>query len=244
MPNMPYPGQSPKPQKGTKQTRRLVGAHKVMLACVDCGWEGSLSEAIAGTPERSTATVCPECQSASLRRADVLAEDRNQHEPLRETRTVRTSRSEIHPEPSPLAEKTVLIKPGALLPNVDNEEPVEFRVEDWWDRVNSGTSWMLSNGNFAALNYAHKVVKGRLPEDDEVLYGKVGSLGYLVHVSELHEPQSDEEHQSEQPNDHSTSDPDRGTYSSGDRDRVARANYHQNVQSEGGDRPADGPAVG
>lgn len=63
-----------------------------------------------------------------------------------------------------------------------------FRVEDWWDRL-TGRSWMDSNGNPAAMNYAIRGGLSGLPIDDQVLYGKVGAFGHLVHVSEIKEVQ-------------------------------------------------------
>lgn len=76
----------------------------------------------------------------------------------------------IHSEPSPLAGKTVKLTSGD-----------EYVVEDWWDRV-SGGSWMTAEGNPAALQYAFRAV-GVL--DDEVLYGKIGHFGHLIHISEV-----------------------------------------------------------
>ena len=60
-----------------------------------------------------------------------------------------------------------------------------FTVEDWWENV-SGRSWMVVNGNPATTAYAIRVgMKGTVPFDNEVLYGKIDGLGYLFHVSEL-----------------------------------------------------------
>jgi len=62
----------------------------------------------------------------------------------------------------------------------------EYVVEDWWDRV-SGQSWAWAKGNPACIQYAMRTCATRIPDDDEVLYGKVNGLGHLVHVSELGE---------------------------------------------------------
>ncbi len=83
----------------------------------------------------------------------------------------------MHEEASPLAEQVLVISTGSF-------QGQEFRVEDYWDRV-SGSSWADSLGNPAAINYAIRASNIGLPFDDEVLYGKIGCLGYLVHVSEL-----------------------------------------------------------
>ena len=95
-----------------------------------------------------------------------------------------------HPEPSPLAGKTVKIKDGITHQQVENFGGSEYRVEDWWDRV-AGKSWMFCDGNPACLVYAMRTgfSKMPVPSDDEVLYGKVGALGHLVHISEIEVPE-------------------------------------------------------
>ena len=81
----------------------------------------------------------------------------------------------IHNEPFEGAGKTYLLKDGTT----------EYRVEDWWDRV-SGGSWMDAVGNPAALQYAMRSA-GVLPLDNDVVYGKIGSFGHLIHITELAE---------------------------------------------------------
>lgn len=88
----------------------------------------------------------------------------------------------IHDSPHPLAGKTVLYDRSSIL---DPDDVVAFHIEDYWDRV-AGKSWMDCAGNLAALMYAIRATKS-LPIDDEVLYGKIGPFGHLVHVSELGE---------------------------------------------------------
>lgn len=62
----------------------------------------------------------------------------------------------------------------------------DFCIEDYWENV-SGTSWMNSNGNPAAMTYAIRIgcQEFNIPMDDEVVYGKICGIGYLFHVSEL-----------------------------------------------------------
>jgi hypothetical protein len=67
----------------------------------------------------------------------------------------------------------------------------EYRVEDYWDRV-AGFSWKFAQGNPACLQYAIRTGIGNakgahIPPDDEVLYGKIGHFGHLIHVSEIQE---------------------------------------------------------
>lgn len=83
---------------------------------------------------------------------------------------------------SELAGQTVTVHPKRDLENL--VDGAEFRVEDWWENV-YGQSWMTSDGNPAAMLYGMRNGIGRLPIDNDVLYGKVGALGYLVHVSEI-----------------------------------------------------------
>lgn len=75
---------------------------------------------------------------------------------------------------------TVMINDRTAPQNV----PLEYVVEGYWDEI-TGKSWMWSDGNIAAMNYGMRSGLKGLPVDDEVLYGKIGALGYLVHVSEI-----------------------------------------------------------
>lgn len=80
-----------------------------------------------------------------------------------------------HESISPLAERTMLIAKGELAGQL-------IRIEDWWDRI-AGRSWMVCDGNPACMIYAMRDLG--TPFDDEVVYGKVGGMGTLVHVSFL-----------------------------------------------------------
>lgn len=83
----------------------------------------------------------------------------------------------IHKKSHPLAGKTAKV--------ATTNGNAEFRVEDYWDRV-SGESWRTSAArNPAAMDYSVRRLRGGLPADDEVVYGKVGAFGHLVHVTEL-----------------------------------------------------------
>lgn len=88
----------------------------------------------------------------------------------------------IHSQPFDGAGKTYAL-------NAKGIDGDQIRVEDYWDRV-SGELWGTSRWNPAALNYAVRAAVIALPSDDDVVYGKVGGLGYLVHVSELGEVES------------------------------------------------------
>lgn len=81
--------------------------------------------------------------------------------------------------------RTVTLKDGFKDPYAGNVEAgTEYRVEGYWDTI-TGKSWMFSDGNPAALNYAVRSGIAGLPLDNNVLYGKIGSLGFLVHISEV-----------------------------------------------------------
>lgn len=93
-----------------------------------------------------------------------------------------------HTEPHPLAGKTVRLNDKAS----DSMrgivvEGAEFRIEDWVFGRMGDRSWMDMHGNPAALWYSARAGLSDLPIDDEVVYGKIGSYGHMVHVSELGE---------------------------------------------------------
>ena len=85
-----------------------------------------------------------------------------------------------HDQQHPHAGQTVKITSGKFAGQ-------EYWIEDWWDRIN-GVSWMNSDGNPACMFYGIRSAADDLPFDDEVVYGKIGINGHLVHVSELAEP--------------------------------------------------------
>lgn len=60
----------------------------------------------------------------------------------------------------------------------------EYRVEDYWVNV-AGQSWKDMVGNPATYNYSKRMKEANLPFDDNVLYGKIQGLGFLIHESEL-----------------------------------------------------------
>jgi hypothetical protein len=89
--------------------------------------------------------------------------------------------SAIHTEPHPLAGHTIDI------PHPDHpltSELVEYRIEDWYDRV-AGCSWMVADGNMTALKYAIRSGALGLPTDNLVVYGHINGLAQALHESEL-----------------------------------------------------------
>lgn len=91
----------------------------------------------------------------------------------------------MHTASHPLAGRTVTLNLKSKdAPDIATGS--EFRVEDYWDKITGG-SWMTAQGNPAALKFAMRSGLAGLPLDDEVVYGKVGPYGHLVHVSELGE---------------------------------------------------------
>lgn len=82
----------------------------------------------------------------------------------------------LHDTPSPYAGRSIPLPDTGTF----------YVVEDWWDRV-TGKSWMHSDGNPAAMIYGIRSGMQSLPTDNEVLYGKVGHQGILMHVSEIEE---------------------------------------------------------
>lgn len=68
--------------------------------------------------------------------------------------------------------------------NVSSAGVESYEVEGYWDEI-TGQSWMFSDGNPAAMKYGIRSGLAGLPLDDNVLYGKIGAFGHLVHVSEV-----------------------------------------------------------
>jgi hypothetical protein len=82
--------------------------------------------------------------------------------------------------------KVVKIKSHVKHMQIENFGGSDFRVEDWADRL-FNKSWMYMDGNPACMIYAMRSGCTGIPTDDEVVYGKVGAFGHLLHVSELEE---------------------------------------------------------
>ena len=91
----------------------------------------------------------------------------------------------------PLADKTVKVS-FTDHPYINNQlQPsngtFEFRIEDWWDHLTDQT-WIESflEGNPAATSYAlRRGLKDPIAQINDVVYGKIDNLGYLVHKSEI-----------------------------------------------------------
>lgn len=88
----------------------------------------------------------------------------------------------------PRAGQTVKVHPK--YPVGDLIDGADYHVEDYW-HVITGKSWQIADRNPAAIQYAVRAGFSDLPLDDEVVYGKIGALGYLVHVSEIEAPTSE-----------------------------------------------------
>lgn len=92
----------------------------------------------------------------------------------------------IHSQESSLAGRIVKLKDHVVHPQFSQFGGCEFRVEDWNDRVFEKL-WQEMRWNPACLIYAVRSAMSQLPLDNEVLYGKVGQFGHLVHISEIEE---------------------------------------------------------
>jgi hypothetical protein len=95
----------------------------------------------------------------------------------------------VHSNPHPLAGQTVRLRAGVTDPIREMVTGgAQFRLEDWFDRL-VGKSWANAAGNPAAFQYGLRVFHiGHIRLDDEVVYGKIGNLGHLVHNSEIQAP--------------------------------------------------------
>ena len=72
--------------------------------------------------------------------------------------------------------------------NVGIKSGDHFWIEDWAQNVDpQGRSWHECDGNIAACQYALRAGLAMIPHDNEVVYGKINGLGYLVHASEIGE---------------------------------------------------------
>lgn len=60
-------------------------------------------------------------------------------------------------------------------------------IVDWYERTGAGKTWRqaLEEGDPRAQGYAVRRGLGKLPLDDEVLFGRVDGMGQLIHVSEI-----------------------------------------------------------
>lgn len=92
----------------------------------------------------------------------------------------------LHTTSHPLADQTIEVKFKGGHPQIPGSlgTPQVFVVEDWWDHLTGG-SWMFADGNPAAMIYGLRSGMNGLPMDNEVVYGKIGGMGHLVHTSEL-----------------------------------------------------------
>ncbi|QBI97727.1 hypothetical protein SEA_DOGFISH_38 [Gordonia phage Dogfish] len=100
----------------------------------------------------------------------------------------------IHPEPHPMADCAVVVRVKSIA--ADNPQPMVLMVEDYWDRVTGG-SWQTAVDSGEALAYGLRAGFARLPLDDEVLYGTIGSVTLLVHVSEIMTADEQRHHRAE-----------------------------------------------
>ncbi|MEG1482572.1 hypothetical protein [Clostridium sp.] len=65
----------------------------------------------------------------------------------------------------------------------------EYWIEGYWETI-TGSSWLdipFDNMPIAVANYAMRTIGEPFGDCENVLYGKIGLFGYLVHESELGE---------------------------------------------------------
>jgi hypothetical protein len=92
----------------------------------------------------------------------------------------------IHNDASPMAGKWAKIKENT--PELGGKR---ILIEDWWDRLMQ-KGWGECTGNMACIRYAMRLAEATvnpsyktIVADDNVVYGKINGLGYLVHISEF-----------------------------------------------------------
>lgn len=105
---------------------------------------------------------------------------------MKANEALRLGNMKIHSESSSLKGKEVTIKKTQTHRQFPGFGGSKFVVEDWWDKV-SGKNWFASSedGNIAAFVYLLRSIDNNLPPDNEVVYGKLGPFGCLVHISEI-----------------------------------------------------------
>lgn len=95
-----------------------------------------------------------------------------------------------HDSPHPRANQAVQVRFNGghfQLPDSPPDALHDFILEDWWDHL-TDTPWIMSamDGNPAAIVYGIRLGESpTIPHDGEVVYGKIGAFGHLVHTSEL-----------------------------------------------------------
>ena len=90
---------------------------------------------------------------------------------------------QLHQEIHPKAGQVVKLKSTATHPQHDIAG-ADFLIEDWWDHL-TRSLWMTADGNPACLVYGLRVGMNNLPANNDVVYGKVGAWGVLIHSSEI-----------------------------------------------------------
>ncbi len=90
-----------------------------------------------------------------------------------------------HRNSHPFAGLTVSLTRGINDPNGSYPVGTEYHLEDYADRINGRPIDWQNPRTFAELNYIRRSALDKQPLDENVVYGKIGSLGYLVHESEI-----------------------------------------------------------
>lgn len=96
----------------------------------------------------------------------------------------------MHEKAHPLAGREVYVGPGDHKdPQGEIVEGAVYAVEDWADRVYGTDPWM-AQGNPAMLYYAVRSIAADIggAGDPNIVYGKIGPFGHILHESELGEP--------------------------------------------------------
>jgi hypothetical protein len=84
-------------------------------------------------------------------------------------------------DPSPYAGRTVRLKATAA--ELGGHDVL---VVDWYDRTGGGARWSETVGSDPrATGYAVRRGLAGLPDDDQVLFGRIDGMGQLIHVTEI-----------------------------------------------------------
>lgn len=85
-----------------------------------------------------------------------------------------------------MAQQKTIEKGKTYLINAGKFKGQKYWVEGLWKEI-TGKSWMDSDGNPAAIEYAIRSGMEDNIFDDNVYYGKIGLFGKLIHESQIGE---------------------------------------------------------
>ena len=92
----------------------------------------------------------------------------------------------MHRSTHPLSKRTVILNINTLEDDRYLKAGMDFKVQDWFDRVNGGLTneEALRSGDVLAKQYFNRTYHN-LPDDEDLVVGYVGKYLYVVHETEM-----------------------------------------------------------